>query len=120
MPTRVAILVLPQQVELETVFKEGEKVNVDFLLENVSHTHVVIKRFVASCGCTILRTKNEQVINVPFVLAHSEKYPFLATIDTTSMIGNRSATVIVQYEVKGNTFFSVAEIKFNVQQNAAK
>jgi len=110
----IPLVVSPENVEFQEAFTEGSTFQAEFVLENRNRSSLFIKKIISSCGCTGLFTKEGERIEMPMVLARSELFPILVSIDTKNMDGKRNVSVMVFYEYREKSLFSVGNVIFEV------
>lgn len=99
---------------MQEAFPEGTEFQTEFTIKNNTRTDIVMTRLMVSCGCTSLSTKEGQQIEVPLLLTPSKPLAIQTVVNTKGKSGKNVASIVVQYEHKGEFFMSVVNILFNV------
>jgi len=111
---RILLALLPEEIEIQEALSEGTEFQTEFTFENKTRSDMTIKKLQSSCGCTALFTKDGQPIAVPLVLPPSKSFPVQVVVDTKHKTGKNVASIMVQYEYKGEPFMLVGKILFDV------
>ena len=115
----VLLALSPENIEFQLPFSEGSEFQAKFTLENKTHSDLIVKKIMSSCGCTGLFTKEGKPIETPMILTPLKLFPVLVTVDANDMEGKRCVSVMVLYEHRGQPLFSVGNIFFEVLRQKA-
>ncbi|MCO6435556.1 MAG: DUF1573 domain-containing protein [Phycisphaerae bacterium] len=83
------IFVQNRVIDLGTIL-EGDRVPLEWTIENRGEAELVIHRAVAGCGCTVLESPEEKRSVPP-----GGSYELKAQFDTTNRIGNQDKSIVI-------------------------
>jgi hypothetical protein len=104
----------PEEVAFQESLPEEAEFQTEFTFENKTRSDITITNLLSSCGCTTLLTQDGQPLEIPLVLPSSKSFPVQVVVNTKNKTGKNVASIMVQYEFKGESFMSVGKILFDV------